>query len=478
MGGTGKEPWSATEDMALQHAVARLARARELELAFGRAGLPLPARLRPLGSASQHVLTAPEPHAQEQFDETLLAKAAERAVEAADGLAPALRAALVADVAAVFAMNEQELLLSAGTAARAPLPALDWQRAAAGGFFPARSVQTAEDCKVRWLSHVRPRLASMAAARVAESGPTIVSPAPALSKRKAAAALDEHLSAAVAVLGERSWRAVAAALPSPTLSPLQALAAHRQRLDPTLRAAEAAPLSPADEARILELVAVYGASDWEAVAQFLPAFTPQRLARHYSTVMVPRAAADADAAAGALTRDDRARLALLVRLYGASAWERIAAAHFAGRSAASLEAAWRRDAAEAEAAYGAAGGGLSLADDERVLATVDRGGADEAASLAAEFGCTDEEVLWRYLRLTASRASSDLPPRKRKLPANSRAAAAAAAQTEDNGIDEDDGGVDDSAAVARDGGGGAVSGGDSGLDGCSDDEGGGESGAD
>jgi hypothetical protein len=424
--GPGKEPWTAAEDAALEAAVARLARARALEAAWARAGLPLPARLRPLGGAAPHALPAPEPHAQEQFDDGLLAAAAARAARAAgERLPPAAAAALAADVAAALDAPRDALLLGAAAAAGG---GLDWPRAAAGGFFPARSVQTAEDCKVRWLAHLRPRAAARAAAAAAREPPPPPPPRPAAGRRAAAAAADAALAAAVAAHGTRNWAAVAAALPPPAPSPLQALAAYQQRLAPELRAAETAPLAPADDARVAQLVAVYGAADWDAVAQFLPAHTPKRIARHHDAVVAARAAAAANAAAAgdaaALSRDDRARLAVLVRVYGDAAWDRIAAAHMPGRAAAALEAAWRRDAADAEAAH---------ADDERPFAPDEdarlrAGFADDgdARAAARDLARPLEAVLWRQLALTVPRPPEPAA-RKRKLAA---AAAAAAADDE------------------------------------------------
>jgi hypothetical protein len=322
------QSWSAAEDACLTDAVFAVARMHALEGVFARHGLPFPATMRPLGTRGLVLLPGREPRSEMQYTGAV-GQGALRAAALAGGLAPARIAHFVAEAEAALARPRAAVL-------EAVPPAIDWQRVALGGFFDSGSVQSAADCKVRWLGHLAQaagRAAGGAGAGAAHGG------AKAASLKGAAAAggggavpfspewsesEDAALAAAVeGVVPDSGGLAAALAAAGIRRHPLDALRRYQRHLRPDRAAA--GDFTPAEDALLLRLVGVLGFGEWDAITDHLPGRTSAQVSRRFNQLQPPEARSRQ-----AFSLEEDARLRLLMRVYGPGDWPLITA-HFPGR---------------------------------------------------------------------------------------------------------------------------------------------------
>lgn len=395
------QSWSAAEDACLADAVFAVARMHALERVFARHGLPFPATMRPLGTRGLVLLPGPEPRSEMQYTGAV-GQGALRAAALAGGLAPGRAAHFVGEAEAALARPRAAVL-------EAVPAAIDWPRVALGGFFDSASVQSAADCKVRWLGHLAPATGSAtggagaaAGAGAAHGGGRAVS-----STRAAAAggggggggspssaewseAEDAALVAAVEGV-EPGSGGLAAALAAAGIShhPLDALRRYQRHLRPDR--AGAGDFTPAEDALLLRLVGALGFGEWDAITDHLPGRTSAQVSRRYNKLQPPEARSRQ-----AFSLEEDARLRLLMRVYGPGDWPLITA-HFPGR--------------------------VDVAPRDRWLAPMQEWDAEEAAALAGSVHppfCPQEDAAL----LAAAQAAA---PQLRALPEGAGAAAAAQA---------------------------------------------------
>ena len=438
--------WMAADDAALEEAVYLVARMHAAERVFARCGVVFPAHLRPLGKASPHRLSS-EPRAIAQYDTAVAVWQLQDAASAAQ-LPAAAAAAFVRAAADAFALPRHVVLRNAGAD-------LDWIRVAHGGFFPLKSVQSAHDCRVRWLAHACPtaRARSVTAAFASEWDELE----------------DSALTATAAVAGRSCGlgRAFAA----------QRLLAARRPLDcarrflavsapATSAPAPAPPFSADEDAAILNSARYYGIRDFSSVLHAkLPHRSRAALIARYEAL----------ARRGAFSAEDDARLRLLVRVHGRieASWAHVQACMHE-HSERALRMRWKElteaDNAAAEARAEADGAAFSAAEDDALLRDVAaRGTADWAATaarLAAEAPPPQavarrsrdaSAVRWRYAHIIMHGSDSAGGNRKARSGASGSADGISVVddtREEDSG-DDDDGGVGafdaDNAVGASDG---------------------------